>query len=109
MRVAFDVKGTLAGPEKIERFFRWFQSKGCEMVIWSNCFSYAVEMQEKLKTDSRVMTKVGTFDCDEYDYMDIAVEDDPSQTWLAAKKIILVDEVPETEEEFESLYGGLFK
>ena len=109
MRVAFDVKGTLAGPEKIEKFFKWFQSKGCEMVIWSNLYSYTTEIKEKLGLEAETMSKKGTFDCeDEMEYMDIAIEDDHSQTWLAAKKIIFVDEVPENEEDFEKLYGGLF-
>ena len=108
MRVAFDVKGTLAGPEKILKLFKWFESKGCQMVIWSNAYGYTTEIKEKLGLEAETMSKFGTFDVsDKSEYMDIAIEDDTSQTWLAAKKLIFVHEVPSDESKFEELFGGL--
>ena len=39
--------------------------------------------------------------------MDIAVEDDVSQTWLATKKLIFVHEIPSDESRFEEVFGSL--
>lgn len=104
MKIAFDVKGTLDGRKEVEvRFLlKQFYDAGHEIFVWSNSFSYAVDMTEKLKTQYDIvaepMSKFSTHDGNEM--MDLAFEDDTSQTYLAAKEIIFVHQLPEDIKEF---------
>ena len=111
MKVAFDCIGTLLGPRKCFLLFKWFESKGCEMIIWSGSYSYTTDAKEKYDLEAVCKMKKGTYDYkDESDYMDIAVEDDVSQgRWLAAKKFIYVHDIPEDPTEFDKKYGDLLK
>ncbi len=111
MKVAFDCAGTLLGPRKCLLLFKWFESKGCEMVIWSNAYGYTLEAKEKYALEAETMEKKGTFDYeDKSEYMDIAVEDDVGQgSWLASKKFIFVHDIPDDPEKFDEKYGDMLK
>jgi len=110
MVVAFDVSGTLRGGGfRVEELFKWFQSKGCEMVIWSNEFTWALDeaKQMGLSTDN-ARRKITKYDADNElsRFMDIAVDDDPRSTHLAAKHFIFVNKIVHPSK-FEETYGPL--
>lgn len=98
MRIAVDVKGTLEGSMRaqIVRMMMFLQDQGHEVVVWSNSYSFAVEAVMKLAETPLeqidAISKQATWDTEER--FDIAIEDDRSQTWLAAKNFIWVDEIP---------------
>lgn len=98
MRIAFDVKGTIEGPKKqqVLHMFKAFQEAGHEVVVWSNSIFYAQSAVENndLKVEYMDKRMKGDYDFDESLFFDIAIEDDRSQTWLAAKKFLFVDEIP---------------
>lgn len=117
MKVAFDCHGTLVLPNNdkeliVRKLFKWFESKGCEMVVWSN--GGAPETLVKtLKLNATPQGKSKTWDyysCEDPEqyYMDIAVDDDSKQTYLAAKNFIWVRDIPDDESKFEETYGHLF-
>lgn len=100
MRVAFDVKGTLEGVNQAQVRALLFELKalGCEITIWSNMFTFAVDMHEELGLNASVRTekKFSKGDCVSWNHpmFDLCIEDDPSQTWLGAKNFLLVRDLP---------------
>lgn len=103
MRVAFDVKGTIEGPKKdlVLKLFRGLQEKGHTCIVWSNLYSYAIDavVNNKLE-NTEPNRKYSKGDVAEGIYasttmFDLAVEDDRSQTWLAANRFLFVDEITE--------------
>lgn len=120
MKVAFDVKGTLEGPDKVLALYKWFESKGCEMIVWSSVHSFAVRCAEELKLDGEVMSKRDKLDDEDKAlnpgyYMDIAVDDDnfsvfdgETVSWLACENLIKVHEIPECPAEFDKTYSHYF-
>jgi len=121
MKVAFDVKGTLEGHRKVLALYLWFESKGCEMIIWSSVYSYAVDCARELKLDGEVMSKrekSDFFDDDNSKYdVNIAVDDrdfsvfsdGKTVSWLACNHLIKVNEIPSDLSKFESHFGHFFK
>jgi len=99
MRIAVDVKGTLEGRRKqdILAMIQVFRDAGHEVVIWSNSFSFAVNTVANNKLDLEPMSKRTKWDCEDNPelYMDIAIDDDSSQTYLAARRFVWVHEIPE--------------
>ena len=101
MKLAVDVKGTLEGPKKqqILKIIGLFMNAGYEITIWSNLYSYAVDamMKNNLKADvdQKRSKSDYPFDNDESKFFDFAIEDDRQQKWLATKKFIFVDDIPE--------------
>lgn len=122
MRVAFDVQGTLNGPDKILELYKWFRSKGCEMVVWSGMYSYATDMADKLEElgipANEVTSKVDrdySYEEDNF-YVDVAIDDrdfiddeDGFVSFLSCKHMIPVHKVPEDPALFEEYYGKYFK
>lgn len=94
MKIAFDVKGTLYGnnEKNIRRLYDAFARAGHTMFVWSNSYNYATATVDDLKLGASPRMKHGTFDR-VTDFMDICVEDDRTQTWLASTKIVFVDEI----------------
>lgn len=95
MRIAIDVKGTLEGPKEqiIRLAAELLWRKGHEVVVWSNMTSFAHDFVKKYDFPYGYTGKKMASDCySEDELYDVAIEDDRSQTWLAAKKIIFVDE-----------------
>jgi CspA family cold shock protein len=110
MKIAFDVKGTIEGPkqkEVLELFWR-LQREGHEMFVWSNLFSYAAQAVIDHKLPATALLKNGISDYPEsaYGLMDVAIEDDRSQTWLGANKIVFVDELNDKTDFFNQLTEG---
>lgn len=102
MRIAFDVMGTLEkGPRRtalryaLAKLFR----AGHEIFIWSNMLSYAVKVQQELELhgiEATAMSKYSKHEAENYGgLMDVAFEDDTSQTYLAAKKFYFVHQLPD--------------
>jgi hypothetical protein len=112
-RIAFDCSGTLLGGDSnVVLLFKWFQSKGCEVVIWSNCYDYTLKAKERHGLDAECMMKQckWDYDNDESQYFDMCVDDEPSQVeYLAAKQVIAVHKIPYEVEEFEEAFGHLLK
>lgn len=113
-RIAFDCSGTLIrGGSNIEaavKLIKWLQSKGHEVVIWSNAWNYTQEAKKKHGLSCECDMKRCTWDYDnEDDYFDIAIDDDMSQTYLATKLLLNVCDIPNDESLFEEKYGELLK
>jgi len=114
MRIAFDCSGTLIrnfeNSKDIAEFFRWLQSEGHEVVIWSNSFDYALQAKEEHKLEAECMMKFCKFDEeDKTKWFDVAIDDDMSQTYLAAKSFISASDIPsdgEYKEFFERMKNG---
>lgn len=106
MRIAFDVKGTIDGPKQkfVLGLLKMLQEQGHDITVWSNSFSYAVDAVKQHGLNAKVQSKKSRsdMDCEEQDYFDICVEDDTSQSYLAAKRFIWVHELP-------SAMGGIKK
>jgi hypothetical protein len=100
MKIAFDVKGTLDSPKKniLVSLINWLQKNGHECVVWSNSYMYAVECVKNNDLKCETMSKATKGDFRQYDKdeFDWAIEDDRSQTWLAAKNFLWVDEIETT-------------
>jgi hypothetical protein len=97
MKIAFDVMGTIEGPKQkqvLELFWKLHKA-GHEMFVWSNSFSYAAQAVIDHKLPATALLKNGKFNADDsaYGLMDVAIEDDTSQTWLGANRIIFVHEL----------------
>lgn len=108
MRIAFDVKGTIESPMKkqVLHMFKLFQDAGHEVVVWSNSYSYAVNAikdNNLQNTDPEDKFMKIDVERDESQYFDIAIEDDRRQDYLAAKKFIFVDEIPNAMEDVDKL------
>jgi threonine dehydrogenase-like Zn-dependent dehydrogenase len=97
MRIAFDVKGTLEGPKKniLLVVFAELQKRGHECVVWSNSYGYAVDAVRDNDLNAEAMSKTTKWDVDDDQakFVDVAIDDDSSQTWLAAKRFIWVHEI----------------
>jgi hypothetical protein len=100
MKIAFDVKGTLDNPhdKRTERMvlalLETLQKQGHEIIVWSNSFGYAVECVNKLGLKNvRAESKSDKWSRDEANWYDVCIEDDTSQTYLAAKRIIFVKDI----------------
>lgn len=104
MRIAFDVMGTLQGvnSDKVVRLFKALQDRGHDMHVWSSDFGCAMRTNNHLKLNATVLGKVSKIDAKEMgdELMDIAIDDDSTQTWLAAKYIVLVRDIPSDVEAF---------
>lgn len=107
MKIAFDVKGTLDGHKKHEmrRILLSLYAAGHEIYIWSSLFSYAVKEAkywEQRHIKCEALDKYSTYEAKARNMpvMDIAFEDDRTQTYLAANKIVFVDEIPNVVDEF---------
>lgn len=99
MRIAFDVKGTIEGPKKkfvLALLYR-LQDLGHEVIVWSNSYGYAVDAvrDNALKAEATSKRGKGDYGFDDSTYVDVAVEDDTGQTWLAAKSFVWVNDIPE--------------
>lgn len=105
MKIACDVKGTLEGPKKkqVLKMLDLFHRAGYEITIWSNLYSYATDAVRDNNLRAHAMSKYSKSDYDnnESQFFNFAIEDDRNQTYLAAKKIIWVDEIPEDLEQVE--------
>ena len=110
MRIAFDCYGTLLGnyEDKVLRFYRWLEKQGHEMIIWSSLWCYVDEVKKRHGINGIGSAKLSKFDIeDENEHYDIAIDDDVYHSQhLAAKKVILVKDIPEEEEKFHHLIGG---
>jgi hypothetical protein len=99
MRIAFDVKGTIEGSKKkqVLRMFELFQKAGHEVIVWSNSYGYAVDaVEDNELTNTRAESKRDKWNTSEENYYDLAIEDDKQQgQWLAAKKFLFVDDIPD--------------
>lgn len=108
MRIAFDVMGTLKGPNsgKIRRLFLLLARAGHEMTVWSSDFSYAQELAKEMTerlyladTLKHIVarTKFSKNEAKDWDesLFDLAIDDDEMSYWLGAKHIILVKDIPE--------------
>lgn len=103
MLVAFDVKGTIEGPKKdlVLKLFRGLQEKGHKCVVWSNLYSYAIDAivdnglnnTEPFKKYTKGDVAEGIYN--DTDTVDLAIEDDRCQTYLAAHRFLFVDEITE--------------
>lgn len=98
MRIAFDVKGTLEGPREhlVLGLLIQLQELGHEIIVWSNSFGYAVDCAKNLGlVGVRVESKRNKWNTPAEDFYDVAIEDMAEQRdWLAAKRVILVSELP---------------
>lgn len=99
MRIAFDVKGTIEGPSKAKvlQLFRALRAQGHELIVWSNSYGYAMDAVRDNTLDCPFQSKTTKWDVDndESQFVDLAIDDDSSQTWLAAKRFIWVHELPD--------------
>lgn len=111
MIIAFDVKGTLEGPKgdliKVIADTLSRESFGCKIVIWSNLTSYAYDCAKTMTFPCEPMGKMMMSDLESPDQaFDFAIEDDRSQTWLAAKNIIFVDEINDIDSVVDRIMRG---
>ncbi|NJO48172.1 MAG: hypothetical protein HC840_00490 [Leptolyngbyaceae cyanobacterium RM2_2_4] len=110
MRIAFDVKGTVEGSKGavILEAFRKLQGAGHTCVVWSNLYSYATDAIAKHGLDAEAESKRSTRDLEDYSLepFDVAIEDDRSQTWLGAKRLIFVDEITDADSLIEAITKG---
>ena len=73
------------------------RENGHDCVIWSNSINYAYVKAKEL--DLQWQTKFSYGNNNE-PWFDLAIEDDRTQTWLSAKRIVWVDELPESKDWF---------
>lgn len=115
MKLACDVKGTLEGSKKkqVLKLLDLFSKAGYEITIWSNLYSYAIDAvkDNNLKADSMGKKSKGDYpyEYDESTYFNFAIEDDRQQEYLAAKKFIWVDEIPEDLVQVELFFKELLE
>lgn len=99
MRIAFDVKGTIEGPKKkfVLGLLKYLQDQGHEVIVWSNSYGYAVDAIKDNALNCVPQSKTTTWDCDgdPERFVDLCIDDDSSQTWLASKRFIWVHDLPE--------------
>jgi hypothetical protein len=108
MKIAFDVSGTIEGPKRgyVLILLKLLQDAGHEIIVWSNSYGYTTDAVKKYDLKNvECMSKKTTWDCDndESQFIDIAIDDDSSQTWLASKRFIWVSDLPETVEGIKKL------
>lgn len=105
MRIAFDCSGTLLpGTPKVLALWKWFEAKGCEMMIWSASYGYTQDAKNKHNLIADCMTK----SYGSTGFIDICVDDRNDADILDAKHLILVDEIPHPDK-FEEVYGTLLE
>jgi hypothetical protein len=115
LKIAFDCSGTIMnGPDKVLKLFEFFEKKGAELIVWSNSYGYCIDVRKWLGERAAYGTKTTKWDFDcssdpESWYVDIAVDDDSEQTYLAAKAFIWVRDIPDDPGEFEAKYGYMFE
>jgi hypothetical protein len=112
MRIAFDVKGTIEGPSKtlVLSLLKGLKARGHEIVVWSNAFQFAQDaVDDNQLTGCSPISKRASHDLgfDESQYLDLAIEDDSSQTWLASKRFIWVHNLPKTDEGIAKLVESI--
>jgi hypothetical protein len=97
MRVAFDVKGTLDGPnsQKVWKLLQTLESKGCDITIWSSWLPFASELVSNRRLNFKYQSKELRGDVPLNEWFDVAVEDDTQQDFLAAKRFVFVKDIPE--------------
>jgi hypothetical protein len=115
MRIACDVKGTLEGPKKAQvvEILKILQGNGAKITVWSNLYSYA---SRALSENKDIHFEGAESKCSKSDlyfnenlYFDIAIEDDRMQSYLASKRFIWVDEIPDKVEDVEYWLECYFK
>jgi hypothetical protein len=102
MKIAFDVMGTLEGPKKqlVLKFFKAMKAAGHTCIVWSNSYQYAIDCVKDNNLDVLYQSKTSKSDLYHYTnpeegMMDLAVEDDRRQTYLAARNFLFVDDISE--------------
>ena len=113
-KIAVDVKGTLEGPRRAQiiQMIRMLLAQGHDVQIWS--FGLGAQGAYRLKAatgiDLEWDDKFSKHDAQEQgrDLFDVAIEDDRSQIYLAAKKFIWVDLIPTEPEKLQALVEGLW-
>lgn len=116
MKIAVDVKGTLEGPKRkqIVHIIKEALNKGYEVTIWSNGLgrqgAEGLEREYGIKLPYEDKFSKRDAETWERGLFDLAIEDDTSQSYLAAKKFLWVHEIPESDEDalkaFESLLNN---
>jgi hypothetical protein len=98
MRIAFDVKGTIEGPKQkfVLGLMEYLKEAGHEIIVWSNSLSYAMDAVRDHELSCPAVSKRALYDIDnDVDQcVDLAIDDDSSQSWLAAKRFIWVHDLP---------------
>jgi hypothetical protein len=109
MKVAFDVKGTLKGLDetKVWKLFHILEARGCEIVIWSNMITFAHDVVREKQLNNDFIGKKDKYDLEEDEWFDVAVEDDRSQDYLAAKRFVFVGDIPEDDDAIYKLANDL--
>lgn len=113
MRVAVDVLGTLKGRRARDVFtlVQALYYAGHRITVWSSEFSLAKHFAEALQERGigaiEFESKSAKYEHDPSNYFDVAIEDDRSQEYLAAKKFVWVDEIPEDYERIMKLARSL--
>lgn len=94
--------------DKVLKLFRWFESKGCEMIVWSyGGMGMALDCIRGLELKAEPMSKVTSHFEDSENFVKIAVDDDMSGAeYLSADTVILVHEIDENAD-FDKVYGHL--
>lgn len=111
--VAFDCSGTLLHNKNSRELFRWFQTKKCKLVIWSNSYGYCLEAQKMLKTGPSIELWIKPM-CHEDRLVDIAIDDERLDKNMgippvATKVLIHVSDIPDDSDLFEEKYGHFLK
>jgi hypothetical protein len=114
MKIAFDCKGTLSGyhEKKVVKLFHALQDAGHELFIWSSVYSYTHDAAAKHGLqipEYNYVAKYSELEAREQGLpvMDIAIDDDMFSLYLAAQKMICVDQIPENEADFETFVNEL--
>lgn len=116
MNIAFDVNGTLDGyrGDQVKQLCFALYKAGHSIFVWSNLHSYAVDMVKDLANrgiKAQPYTKYSSFEAkqQELTIMDVAFENDSTQTYLATKKLVLVSEIPEEPTKFNDFVVKMVK
>lgn len=113
MKIASDVKGTIEGSKKkqVLKMLDLFSRAGHQITVWSNLYSYAVDAvkDNNLKADAMSKRSKSDVDYEEEKYFDIAIEDDGRQTYLAAKRFVWVNDIPDDIDQIEAFVKKLLE
>lgn len=96
MKIAVDVKGTIEGPKQkqILALIHALKDKGHDIIVWSSVFSYAANAINDHKLDfANPESKTDKWSTTPEYYYDVAIDDDRDSQYLAANKLVLVDEL----------------
>lgn len=98
MLIAVDVMGTLKGPKQAQilKIIHAFQNEGHEVIVWSNDYGYAVDIVKQLGLECEAHQKwtKGDVAMRGDRMVDLAIDDDSTQTWLGAKNFLWVHQIP---------------